>query len=86
MITPAQCRGARALLDITQSELAEMAGLGESTIRDFEAERRTPHPDSLAAMVLAFQTADIEFMAASEPSATGGPGLRFRSDSMRKRR
>jgi DNA-binding transcriptional regulator YiaG len=39
-ITPGQCRAARALLDITQPELAEAAGLGLSTIVDFEKSRR----------------------------------------------
>ena len=40
-MTPAQCRAARALLDITQSQLAHAAGLGLSTVVDFEKERRT---------------------------------------------
>jgi DNA-binding XRE family transcriptional regulator len=39
-ITSGQCRAARALLDITQPELAEAAGLGLSTIVDFEKSRR----------------------------------------------
>jgi transcriptional regulator with XRE-family HTH domain len=40
LISPAQCRAARALLDITQPELAERSGLGLSTVVDFEKSRR----------------------------------------------
>jgi transcriptional regulator with XRE-family HTH domain len=39
-ITPGQCRAARALLDITQGELAARANCGLSTIVDFEKRRR----------------------------------------------
>ena len=39
-ITPGQCRAARALLDITQTELAERASCGLSTVVDFEKSRR----------------------------------------------
>ena len=39
-ISRAQCRGARGLLDLTQPELAAAAGLGLSTIVDFERARR----------------------------------------------
>ena len=52
-ITPGQCRAARALLDITQPELAGAAGLGLSTIVDFEKSRR----DVSRAAVLSMQRA-----------------------------
>jgi hypothetical protein len=39
-MTPAQCRAARALLGITQAQLARAAKLGLSTVVDFEKERR----------------------------------------------
>ena len=39
-MTPAQCRAARALLEMTQPELANEADLGLSTIVDFEKTRR----------------------------------------------
>jgi DNA-binding XRE family transcriptional regulator len=38
-MTPAQCRAARALLGITQAQLARAAKLGLSTVVDFEKER-----------------------------------------------
>jgi DNA-binding XRE family transcriptional regulator len=37
MITAAQCRAARAWLDLTQAELAQMIGRNEATVRRFEA-------------------------------------------------
>src|SRR5262249_57437075 len=40
LITPAQCRGARGLLGLTQPALASKAKLGLSTIVDFERSRR----------------------------------------------
>lgn len=39
-IVPPQCRSARALLGITQAELARRAGVSLSTVVDFERERR----------------------------------------------
>ena len=35
-LTPGQCKAARALLELTQGELATAANLGLSTIVDFE--------------------------------------------------
>ena len=41
LITPSQIRAARALLNWSQEQLAKAAGLGLSTIRDYERERRS---------------------------------------------
>jgi transcriptional regulator with XRE-family HTH domain len=60
-ITPAQCRAARALLGITQSELAEAAGLGLSTVVDFEKERRRVSSQAVKAMHDALKGAGIAF-------------------------
>ena len=38
-MTPAQCRAGRALLDMSQTQLAELANLGLSTVVDFESEK-----------------------------------------------
>ena len=73
-ITPGQCRAARALLDITQPELAEAAGLGLSTIVDFEKSRRDVSRAAVHAMQRALEKAGIQFIARNG----GGPGARLR--------
>lgn len=67
MITPAQCRAARALLKWTQTRLAEAAGIAWSTVRDFEAERRTPIRRNMDAITGAFEAAGVEFTNGEEP-------------------
>src|ERR1019366_9891585 len=62
-ITSGQCRAARALLDITQPELAEAAGLGLSTIVDFEKSRRDVSRAAVHAMQKALEKAGIQFIA-----------------------
>ena len=70
IMTPAQCRAARALLDITQSELAEAASLGLSTVVDFEKERRQVSDDAAQAIQNALERAGITFT--SEGSSRQG--------------
>ena len=67
MIAAEQCRAARALLKWTQGELAGKAGLALSTIKDFEAERRTPHTSNLAEIERVFMAAGIEFTNGDAP-------------------
>jgi len=59
MITPAQCRAARALLDWNQQDLAKAAHLGLSTIRDFENGRRVPTHNNLRGIKLALEEAGV---------------------------
>ncbi|MBA4223366.1 MAG: XRE family transcriptional regulator [Methylobacterium sp.] len=61
-MTPAQTKAARALLDWSQGDLAAAAGLGLSTIVDFERERRVVSADAVRAIKSAFQAADVEFI------------------------
>jgi transcriptional regulator with XRE-family HTH domain len=60
-ITPAQCRAARALLGITQFELAEAAGLGLSTVVDFEKQRRQVSRHAIKAVQDALKRAGVAF-------------------------
>jgi transcriptional regulator with XRE-family HTH domain len=67
MITPAHSRGARGILDWTQSRLAAEAGVSLSTVRDFEAGRRTPIGNNLGAIKRALESAGVEFTNGDKP-------------------
>jgi transcriptional regulator with XRE-family HTH domain len=73
-MTPAQCRGARALLGMTQPELARRAGLGLSTIVDFEKMRRHVSREATEAIHGALSRAGVEFIDENG----GGVGVRLR--------
>ena len=47
-ITPAQCRGARAMLGLSRADLAELASVAQATLADFEAGKRHPYARTLA--------------------------------------
>lgn len=72
-ITPEQSRAARALLDWPQTKLAELANLSESTVRDFEKNRRIPGPNNLAAIRAALEAAGVRFL--DDGDAAGGKGV-----------
>ncbi len=73
VITAAQSRGARALLNMTQPELAERAGLGLSTVVDFEKSRRKVSIDAISAIQRALVSAGVKFIHENG----GGAGVRL---------
>ena len=73
LMTPSQSRAARALINLTQPKLAEAAGVGLSTVVDFEKSRRAISADAQAAIQRALEDAGVEFIAENG----GGPGVRF---------
>ena len=79
-ISPAQCRAGRALLDMTQSQLAELAKLGLSTVVDFEKGRRQVSQAAVETIQSALQRAGIDFIEENG----GGPGLRLRKRRQKK--
>jgi predicted transcriptional regulator len=81
-VSPAQCRAGRALLEITQTQLAASAGLGLSTVVDFEKERREVSPESVEAIRRALVRAGVEFIDENG----GGPGVRLRKLHAAKKR
>ncbi len=74
MITPPQCRAARALLDWSQQTLANTSKVGNATIRNFEAGRSAPQNATLDVLKRAFEAAGIIFIAENGE----GPGVRLR--------
>jgi transcriptional regulator with XRE-family HTH domain len=75
LITPAQCRGGRGLLGMTQPALASGANLGLSTIVDFERSRRSVSSQAVEMIRHALEQAGIEFIDENG----GGPGVRLRN-------
>ncbi|MBP0447687.1 DUF4118 domain-containing protein [Roseomonas sp. SSH11] len=73
-LTPEQCRAARGLLDWTQDELAEHAGVSRGTVRGFEAGHHVLRPDTGAAICGALETAGVVFLDAD---GRMGYGVRF---------
>jgi transcriptional regulator with XRE-family HTH domain len=80
-ITPAQCRGARGLLGLTQPALASGAGLGLSTIVDFERARRPVSKAAIQAIRHALERAGVEFIDENG----GGPGVRLRKGAKKNK-
>lgn len=74
MLTPAQSRAGRALIEWSQEELAAASHLGLSTIRDFEKGRRVPTHNNLSAVRRALESAGVEFIGENG----GGAGVRLR--------
>jgi len=79
MITPAQCRAARALVDWSQRELATAAHIGLVTVRQFEAGREARYV-TIDAIRRALEEAGVLFV--DENGA--GPGVRLRDKTKKK--
>ena len=80
MITAEQCRAARGLLDWSQAELADRAGVGIVTVRQFEAGAHEPRRATLNVIKRAFESAGVEFIDQNG----GGPGLRLKKRQQKK--
>lgn len=73
-MTPAQARAARALIGMTQPDLAIAASVGLSTVVDFERERRIVAQPSVDSIRKALEGAGVEFIAENG----GGAGVRLK--------
>jgi transcriptional regulator with XRE-family HTH domain len=62
MITPEQCRGARAMLGWSREQLAERSKVANATLADFEAGKRTPYNRTLADVQRALEEEGINFL------------------------
>lgn len=63
MITIEQCRGARGLLGWTQQDLADASGLSKTAINNYEKAHSDIKTESLRAIRMAFESAEIEFLS-----------------------
>ena len=66
-----QITAARRLLGMSQSQLAEAAGVAEQTIIRFEKEQHEPRPETIEAIRDVLETRGIEFINGI------GPGVRL---------
>lgn len=74
MLTIEQCRGARGILGWTQQDLADASGLSKTAINNFEKGHSDIKTESLRAIRMAFESADIEFLSSD--------GLRRKAESV----
>jgi len=81
MVTPAQCRAARGLLDWSQQDLAGHAGIGIVTVRQVEAGSTSPRRATLIVLKQAFERAGVEFIDENG----GGAGVRLLKRQQAKR-
>lgn len=73
-LTPLESRVGRAVVDWSLDQLAAASNLSQSTIRDFEKNRRVPTANNLAAIRRALEEAGAEIIP-------GGARLRDRGQA-----
>jgi transcriptional regulator with XRE-family HTH domain len=72
MVTIEQIRAARALLGWSQSDLAEQAGLSQTGIARIENGTNKPNSKTIAKILSAFDSANIEFISTSGVKKASG--------------
>ena len=73
VISRAQCRAARAMIEWSRVRLAEAANIAERTLIDFERGARQPYDRTLADIQRALEQAGIIFIDENDE----GPGVRL---------
>lgn len=63
LISPAQCRAARAWLSWRQAELAERSGVGLSALKDFESDNRRTLSSIRGQLQQTFESAGVRFFS-----------------------
>lgn len=86
ILKPQQVRAARALLAWSQQDLAAAAGVGVSTVADFERGQRTPMSNNAQAIRKALEAKGLSFVSGgvtmvtkpASPHLEPGPGMPLR--------
>ena len=73
-----QITAARGLLGMSQSQLADAAGVSEQTIIRFEKEQHEPRPETMEAIRAVMESRGIEFINGI------GPGVRLNLEKARE--
>jgi predicted transcriptional regulator len=76
MITPAQVRGARAMLELTQTDLAKAAGISKTAVVDFETSLSKPKASTITSIQRALEDAGVIFVEENGE----GPGVRLKKE------
>ena len=79
MITPAQIRGARGMLDWSMIDLARAAGVSVSTVKRIGDAQTVVLPGTLAMVQVALEAAGIEFLGDEE----NGRGMKLTTRHVR---
>ena len=74
MITPEQIRGARAMLNMKQADLAKAANISTAALHNIERETAIPRAATSASIQRALEDAGAQFI----PENGGGAGVRLR--------
>ena len=75
VLSAAQCRAARALIEWSVEELSNVSHVGVQTIIDFEAHFRFPGDDIKRRIRIALEEGGVVFIA---ENAGGGAGVRLK--------
>jgi transcriptional regulator with XRE-family HTH domain len=75
IISPLQCRGARAILNLSRSELAELSGVAAATIGTFETESAETRANIISRLRTALESAGAEFLDTD--------GVKMKGDTIR---
>lgn len=80
VVTPAQCRAARGLLDWSQDALSKECGMSRKTLTEFESGKNPRTlPRTIDEVRRVLEAAGIEFI----PENGGGAGVRLRRKAAR---
>lgn len=78
MLTAGQIRAARGLLDWTQTDLANAAGLAVSSIKNIEGGVTDPNPKTISALRTALELAGVVLLTPGD-MRDGGHGVRLKA-------